>query len=227
MVDGCVETKEVLLQKFYSMRPKANELLSSYANRLQDLLVLAMPSLKTIEQNIILRGQLATHLPDYMKALITFNHKTTWDELLTALDAAHPYVNKMESAQYKSDSVDVNTLDTAASEVRRCFICNETGHLKRNCHKNKYKDDNNRNFNNRRGGNWFKTTLVSQIVIQVMLIVLETTTVSYTTTTSNIPVKSMKVNNVTVMIDMFRLIKWTPEMMRVRKKNCSRSSNYR
>ena len=95
------------------MRPKANELLSSYANRLQDLLVLAMPSLKTIEQNIILRGQLATHLPDYMKA---FNHKTTWDELLTALDAAHPYVNKMESAQYKSDSVDVNTLDTATSD---------------------------------------------------------------------------------------------------------------
>ena len=81
-----------------------------------------MPSLKAVEQNIILRGQLATHLPDYMKALITYNYKTTWDDLLTALDAAHPYVNKMESAQYKSESVDVNTLNTSIFYISIKFL---------------------------------------------------------------------------------------------------------
>ncbi len=70
--------------------------MSAYAIRLQDLLSKAMPDLKVQEMSIMLRGQLATHFPDYMRALITINHKTTSDELLTALYAAHPYVNDRE-----------------------------------------------------------------------------------------------------------------------------------
>ena len=140
--EGCTETKEVLLHKFYSAKPKTGELLSAYAIRLQDLLTKAMPDLKVPEMSIILRGQLATHLPDYMKALITFNQKTTWDELLTALDAAHPYVNKLiDSSQCKDEYLEANMVTSKSKDERSCFLCKERGHLIRNYPKRHNKQD--------------------------------------------------------------------------------------
>ena len=85
LTNWCTETKEVFLRQFQAARPKSGELLSTYVTRLQDFLAKAMPDLKAPELSIMLRGQFANHLPDYMKAL-KFDQKTSWDDLLAALD---------------------------------------------------------------------------------------------------------------------------------------------
>ncbi len=140
---GCVETKEVLMKQFNAARPHPNELISEYATRLQLLLERAIPGLDTGHATFILRGHLATHLPDYMQALISYNQKTTWDELLSALDAAHPYIIEMnDTVKIKTESLDANTLTTYVEESR-CHICKEIGHL--NCPKNKFKSLSNDN----------------------------------------------------------------------------------
>ena len=79
--------------KFYAAKSRDNELLSAFALRLHDLLSKARPGLKGTELSTILKGQLSNHLPDYMKALVTFNQDKSWDKLLTALDASHLYAS--------------------------------------------------------------------------------------------------------------------------------------
>jgi hypothetical protein len=146
--DGCTETKEVFLRQFQTARPKPGELLSTYAVRLQELLTKALPNLKGLEMSIMLRGQLANHLPDYMKALITFHQKTSWDDLLAALDSAHPYVSKMfDNSTATHEYLDVNTMNSSTREGRRCHTCNEVGHLMRNCPRRKNRNEMNRQQN--------------------------------------------------------------------------------
>ena len=109
-----------------------------------------MPGLNAPELSIILRGQLSNHLPDYMRALITFNQKTSWDDLLTALDAAHPYVNKLSlpcKQEIKSEFLDANYMSTQCKEDRRCYSCNEVGHLRRDCTIRAYRNKNCGSFN--------------------------------------------------------------------------------
>ena len=70
-----------------------------------------------------------------MQALISYNQKTTWDELLSAMDAAQPYIIEMNDAgKVKLEGVEANIMN-AYSDDRRCHICKEIGHLKRNCQK--------------------------------------------------------------------------------------------
>ena len=76
-----------------------------------------------------MKRHLSTHLPDYMRALVTFNQKTTWDELLSALDAAHPYVNKLQlasSQEIKTELLEAKSMNTQSREERRCYIGNGT-----------------------------------------------------------------------------------------------------
>lgn len=114
--------------------------MSAFALRLQDLLSKAMPGLKGTVLSTILKGQLSNHLPDYMKALVTFNQDKSWDELLTALDASHPYASKLTTscsfsengnglAMVKSEPLDLNAMSTSFREERRCHSCNEIGYI--------------------------------------------------------------------------------------------------
>ena len=49
-----------------------------------------------------------------------------------------------EPLKIKTEVLDANSLNTYGDE-RRCHICKEIGHLKRNCPKNKFKSQNNDN----------------------------------------------------------------------------------
>ena len=93
IVKGCTQSQEVLSHAFYSRKPKEAETLSQFALALQDLLTKAVPTMGDTEKAIFLRQQLNAHLPIHMRALIQFNSKQSWDDLLVALDEASPHVD--------------------------------------------------------------------------------------------------------------------------------------
>jgi hypothetical protein len=121
LIAGCSQPQEVLLYAFYQRRPQPGEQLSTFALALQDLLNKAVPTLDDRHKAIFLRAQLAQHLPDHMRALIQFNANKTWDELLSAMDQAMPFVQAHSGssnvfnyssgglANIKTEAVDVNT----------------------------------------------------------------------------------------------------------------------
>lgn len=81
------------------------------------------------------------YLPDYMKALIQFHQNLSWDDLLVALDSAHPFVhstngeaNHSSAITFKTEQVEVNTFKASQSDSsKKCFRCHQSGHFVRQC----------------------------------------------------------------------------------------------
>ena len=90
IVKSCTQSHEVLLHAFYNSKPKEAETLSQFALALQDLLTKTVPTMGDTEKAIFLRQQLNAHLPIHMRALIQFNSKQSWDDLLVASDEDSP-----------------------------------------------------------------------------------------------------------------------------------------
>jgi len=115
--------------------------------------------MQAAEWTILLRSQLCEHLPDHMKALISFNASMTWDNLLTSLDQSMPHVKAhafasqngvqssvsfgMASNQVKSEPIDFNRIQTEESKrgsesfKGNCFYCKKSGHIISECFKKK------------------------------------------------------------------------------------------
>ena len=156
---GCMQTKEVLLQKFYNSKPVSGELLSTFALKLQELLDKALPGLGNVEKNVVLRSQLTAYLPDYMKALIQYNQSQTWDDLLVALDSSHPYVSNVNEAAgcvvFKNEAIEANTINSSSSFNGVCHGCKKIGHKRYECpERNRSYNENERNSYTNRSNNY-------------------------------------------------------------------------
>ena len=158
IVKGCTQSQEVLLHAFYSRKPKEAETLSQFALALQDLLTKAVPTMGDTEKAIFLRQQLNAHLPIHMRALIQFNSKQSWDDLLVALDEASPHVDvnffnfssQSGIASVKQEPLDVNA--TSISQKNNnfmgvCHYCKKPGHKIADCFKREQAQKRNNNNN--------------------------------------------------------------------------------
>jgi len=169
IIKGCTQSQEALLDAFYSRRPKEDESVSQFAVALLDLLSKAVPTLGSPEKLIFCRHQLNVHLPKYMRALIQYNSKQTWDELLVALDQASPHVdvscfNNQPLAHngiIKQEPIQFNTTSHSQRQSKfngLCNYCKKPGHKVTNCFKreqansrsNKPMTSNQSSFENQR-----------------------------------------------------------------------------
>ena len=114
------------------------------------------------EKAVFLRQQLNSHLPTHMRALIQFNSKQSWDNLLVALDQASPHVDvnlynfstQLMALSIKQEPLDVNAASVSHKNsfqgVRHYY--KKPGHKLVNCFKREQANRNNSNsvrtFNN-------------------------------------------------------------------------------
>ena len=143
---GCIVPQEVLLDRFFERKPKADELLSTFAITIQALLFKAMPDLATSDRNILLRRQLGQFMPEHLRALVHFNTQKTWDELMTAIDQSMPHAVACRpiaddadalggtASSIKIEPVDINAISSSRPQFNgTCRYCKEPGHMVINC----------------------------------------------------------------------------------------------
>jgi hypothetical protein len=146
IIKGCTQSQEALLDAFYSRRPREYESVSQFAVALLELLSKAVPTLGNPEKLIFCRHQLNVHLPKYMRALIQYNSKQSWDDLLVALDQASPHVeiscyNNQSSSgalNIKQEPLEFNATSASQSQNKftgLCNYCKKPGHKLANCFK--------------------------------------------------------------------------------------------
>ena len=68
----CAPGPEIYLTQFFARKPKPGESILVFAQALKDLISKGMPALNQAQQLPILRAQLATHLPETLRAVIAF-----------------------------------------------------------------------------------------------------------------------------------------------------------
>ena len=156
IIDGCSQSKETLMLKFYERKRGASESILKYATALQELLAKAMPDMPTDQQTVLLRSQLCLGLPEHIRAFITFNPRMTWDELLKCLENTVPSSAALSQQHASSfaaaDSLDINFSDATQHRNDRrpnqrpqrnesrpfngnCNYCNSFGHKIADCRK--------------------------------------------------------------------------------------------
>ena len=154
LVAACAPSQEILLHNFFALSRHHNESISSFARRLQECLIRAMPGLDQAEQAKLLRGQLYQHLSESLRALIQFNKECTWDELIEKLDNAridagagdtsfNVSSDEFASPLIKKEPVDANWSQTSSGFGQRsnpkkrfegnCYKCNKPGHRAADC----------------------------------------------------------------------------------------------
>ncbi len=72
--------------QYYTEKRRNDEKISEYAARLEEMLLNPMPDLDSEICTTMLRARICPQLPEYVRTLIAFSSKKTYDELLTALD---------------------------------------------------------------------------------------------------------------------------------------------
>ena len=123
---GCKPPDESLLYKFYDRKLKKNEKISSFALVLQELLLVAMPTLNKAHMETMLRAQLCCSLSPELKQLVTFTAGTlTWDQLLIKLDqtcatsSAQGPSSSLDSQIKTEQQIKTEPIDSLFTEGRR------------------------------------------------------------------------------------------------------------
>ena len=85
---GCAMPADVALRQFRARKRIKGEVISRYAQVLQDLLAIAMPGLDELIMNRLVIEQICENVPDHVRSLVEFRDKMAYDDLLSALDKA-------------------------------------------------------------------------------------------------------------------------------------------
>lgn len=105
------------------------------------------------EKSLFLRQQLNVHLPTHMHALIQFNLKQSWDDLLVVLDQASPHVDvslynyaSQTNTPFKQEPLELNATTVAQKSTTftgLCNYCKKPGHKIANCFKREQANSRN------------------------------------------------------------------------------------
>ena len=167
IVTACSLPAETLLQHFYDRRRMEGESLATFAFSLESLLKKASTELSDQQRLPLLKNQLLKDLPDFLKALVSFNTDLSWDALVKALDNASISVTtKPEPVnsqpifgipQIKEEQIDFNysrgpIQQKTARFSGNCHYCNIAGHRIAQCRK-RARDESNGQLRNARN-NW-------------------------------------------------------------------------
>ena len=134
IVKGCAMSSDAAMKRFKECKRLPNEPLTKFANRLEKLLDIALPSQDAALKNTQLRATLIEALPLSVQIVVNFIAKGTWDELVASLnDVSLPCEPTNISPIIKHEPVEMSNVQAQRfSENKRflgkCHYCDRVGH---------------------------------------------------------------------------------------------------
>lgn len=115
--EAFAKPQDKLVTEFYTTSRREEESILTFANRIQELLLKAIPGLDNKAKDALLRTKLVENLPAKLRQMMNQNSNMSWDDLLECLDDAYKNMHVREKlegvAKQKpaNEKDDVSTLD--------------------------------------------------------------------------------------------------------------------